>query len=416
MSTSYRKKMKGEIQMKKLLTIVLAVILILTNLVIAETDVEVQMYLLDLKANTINAQKIEGTFTVQNIENKIPTASFYRIEMYVGDTFEAWELISMGERVEFSIGAKETKTIAYTYEFPTTIPTGKYHLVARLFTRTGMPITVNTIDLGTIEGTDRFLETVTGYTMIKDASGQEVLPNSGPTFNQNDSIEAIVKLKNKSTEDIKAYAEIVVYAREIGFKEAEEKIVKTELTTFKANTETKYIINLPQMETPEAYLAVVTLKDENDQRVSGDLNYRYVIGGISGKILDITGIYNKEIKDAEIQVQVSGPADGSILENAKLVFTVYNKDTNQEIKKVEEIIDLGGETRIAAVPLELKSLLIENMEVEAKLMFGATELDSNKVGIHAENIKALEPEEKAVDDQVEFIKKLDENKLKELKE
>jgi len=383
--------------MKKLAIMILTVILMLTNLVFASTDVEVQMYLLDLNAISVDSQKIEGTFTVQNIENKIPTASFYRIEVYYGDTFDTWELISMGEKVEFSIGAKETKTISYTYEFPEAIPTGEYHLVARLITRTGMPITVNTMDLGRIEGTDRFLETVTGYTMIKDISGEEVLPESGPTFGQTDNIEGVVKLRNKSKQDINAYAEIVVYAREIGFKEAEEKIVKTDVATFKANKETSYTIKLPNMETPESYLAIVTMKDENGQKISGELKYRYVIAGISGKILDITGTYNEEIEDAEIQVQVSGPADGSILENSKLVFTVYNKDTNQEIKKVEEVIDLGGETRIVAVPMGLNNLAVENMEVEAKLMFGLTALDSNKVEIHAENIKNLKPEEKATD-------------------
>ena len=382
--------------MRKLTVMFLVVVLLLTNLVFA-ADVEVQMYVLDLKATTINNERIEGTFDVQNIESKVPTASFYRIEMYVGDTFETWELISMGEKIPFDIGAKETKTIAYTYEFPEVIPTGEYHLVARLLTRTGMPITVNTIELGKIEGTSRFLETVTGHTMIKDKTGQEVLPNSGPTFSESDNIEAFVKLKNKSSEDINAYAEIVVYAREIGFKETEEKIVKSEMTTFKANSETKYTIKLPNMETPESYLAIVTMKDENRKVVSGELNYRYVIAGISGKILDITGLYNKEVKDAEIQVQVSGPSDGTTLENAKLIFTVYNKDTAEEIKKVEEVIDLGGETRIVAVPLELKTLVVENMEVEAKLMFGLTELDSNKVEIKGEQIKELEPEEKAKD-------------------
>lgn len=157
--------------MRKLAVIFLAVVLVLTNLVFA-ADVEVQMYLLDLRATTINNERIEGTFEVQNIESKVPTASFYRIEVYVGDTFETWELISMGEQIPFDIGAKETKTIAYTYEFPEVIPTGEYHLVARLLTRTGMPITVNTIELGKIEGTSRFLETVTGYTMIKDKTGQ----------------------------------------------------------------------------------------------------------------------------------------------------------------------------------------------------------------------------------------------------
>lgn len=381
--------------MKKILITIFAVTLLLNNLVFAN-DVEVQMYLLDLKATKVNSQVVEGTFTVQNLENKIPTATFYRMEVYVGDTFETWELVSMGEQISFDIGAKETKTIPYKYDFPDVIPTGEYHLVARLLTRTGMPITVNTIDLGKIEGTDRFLETVTGYTMIKDTSGQEVLPHSGPTFGKTDNIEAHVRLKNKSKEDINAYAEIIVYAREIGFKEKEEKIVKTEVSTFKANTETDYIISLPQMEIPESYLAIVTMKDENDKVISGQLKYRYVIAGISGKILDITGLYNKEVKDAEIQVQVSGPADGTTLENSKLVFTVYNKDTNEVIKTVEEIIDLGGETRIAAVPLELDTV-VENMEIEAKLMFGLNELDSNKVEIKGENVKNLKPEDKAVD-------------------
>ena len=80
--------------MKKLLISILAVVLLLTNLVFA-TDVEVQMYLLDLKAMTVNAQKIEGTFTVQNIENKIPTASFYRIEVYVGDKFADESIVNI---------------------------------------------------------------------------------------------------------------------------------------------------------------------------------------------------------------------------------------------------------------------------------------------------------------------------------
>jgi len=382
--------------MKKILTAVLVLSLMLISFALA-ADVEVQMYLLDLKAHTVNNEKIEGTFTAQNIENKIPTAPFYRIEVYVGDTFETWELVSMGEKTEFSIGAKETKTISYTYEFPEAIPTGEYHLVARLLTRTGMPITVSTLDIGKIEGTDRFLETVTGYTRIKNLNGEIVMPNSGPTFGKENSPEGLVRLKNKSNKDIRACAEIVVHAREVGFKESEEKIVKTEYTTFKANTETDYIINLPSMEIPESYLAVVTMKDEEDKVVSGQLKYRYVIGGISGKILDITGLYNKELKDAEIQVQASGPADGTVLQNAKLVFTVYNKDTGEEIKKVEEVLDIGGATSIVAVPLELNNLVVENMEVEAKLMFGLTELDSNKIEIKGEKLKELKPEEKATD-------------------
>ena len=381
--------------MKKLLITILTLTLLLANLVFA-ADVEVDMYLLDLNATTVNNEKIEGTFTVQNIENKSPTASFYRIDVCVGDKFEEWELISAGDKIPFDIGAKETKTIQYTYEFPEAIPTGEYHIIARLLTRTGMPITVNTLDVGKIEGTDRFLETITGSMQIKTLSGEYVLPQSGPTFSKDDSPEAIVKLNNKSNQDINAYAEIVVHAREIGFKESEEKIVKSEIATFKANSETEYTINLPLMETPESYLAVVTMKDENDKVISGELKYRYVIAGISGKILDITGLYNREIKDAEVQVQVSGPSDGTTLENAKLVFTVYNKDTGEEIKKVEEVIDIGGATRIAAVPLELETV-VENMEVEAKLMFGLTELDSNRVEIKGENIKGLKEEEKATD-------------------
>lgn len=344
----------------------------------AEEDPLPELPITKLEFTHKDGKVVEGYFEVVNKKNTYSGDLVYVTEVYKGKEFVNWELVNKVV-VPFEIYPNETKIVNFSHKLPANISTDIYHMIVKILTRTGLPVGFRVEDIGELEGSGIYLSSKPDDAkFIKN--GTEIEPLTGPNYSPNEVPQAYVIYTNSSTEVVKAYPKITVYARDYHFKEAPIGTIKGTVEEFQPGQTKKVILSLPAQNEPESYLASVVMVDENDMPISGTREFRYVITGVSAKILNMDAWFDEATSKVTARVNVIGPADASEIRGAEVNVKVYDNKTNTVLKEETKTINLGPENQLINVEVELDKKAQE-LRVEAYIKYQDKVLDSDTLKI-----------------------------------
>jgi len=335
-----------------------------------------------------DSSSIKGTFVASNSNNTYDGNMVYVTEVYKGTQMSEWELINKSQH-PFEIYPYQTKTVSFTHMLPANIETNSYHMIIRILTRTGLVAGFRLEEIGEIKGSNYFLDSKgNDAKIIKD--GEEVFPLAGPTYTANQTPQAYIIFTNPTTNTIRAYPETIVYARDYHFKEAPVNKDKGDVVEFQPNETKKVTISLPAQSEPESYLAAVTMIDEKGKAVSGVREFRYVIGGVSAKILNASASFDKSTSKLNLKIYAIGPADATEIKGAIVEVNVYDDKDGKQIKNEQKTVDLGPQQQIINTEILLETMAA-NYRVDAAIKYDSKILDASTMKIPGQAFDERKP-------------------------
>lgn len=314
----------------------------------------------------------------------IPRLAVYK--NYDEESFSFLEDYMFFEPVSFSIGANESKELKYDCTFPKGLAIGSYSISIDFYERTNKISDYSTdIMLRPIETplqSARYsIDDVLEECIVVD--GQAYGAASGPTVKKDSKIQAQLNLKLNAEKNKRVMPKITVYNRTmLGGVISSSYGQSFELN---ANEEQQVFIDLPYINIPESYLIHVALVDENSSQISKTYEFRYVVKGATANVT-----YLEVSKDLDVTVGVVGPADASVLMNAKIYCNVYDSDYVL-LKTLEETRSLGVIEKKIKFSLKEISFTNDKAIVEINVVFDGkiiatkkNELEINKIDNTAE--------------------------------
>jgi hypothetical protein len=284
----------------------------------------------NLQIQSVTAEKITGTFALSNPKD------IYFSKLHIGT-----ELYHMADEHSSNLINKEFTTIvlprrsSYTYEFehkiPYNIPFGSYDFLLRLYSQSGTPLNFASSpleDLGSYS--TPFIINDPDYSHLLQ-NGQKIDdPLSGPNYNPLDDVIYVLLLENLSNQDIKVIPIVKVYDRSYVINSTPIEMQEGSEILFKPNEKKEVRISLPKIQKPRSYLASLSFLNQVDRgQISPNFEARYVISGVSAKILDHFASTNSA--SLSINTVIVGPADGSEIENANLKVSSYDASSKKQL-------------------------------------------------------------------------------------
>lgn len=285
------------------------------------------------------------------------------------------------EGEEFSLAPNETKTLTIKCEIPEEFP-NKSALISVSFYATTHRISIESEDFylmpikptfgGYMEG--EFLS----FWELHDGYYAEA--GTGPNVEADKLPKMRIVLTSTFEEEKTIYPEYTLYERLPVYNNKPLKTSFERGIVIGPGEEKELLLEVPDVTVPESYLLRVFFSDENGRQVSDLYSYRYVLIGDSAKVTKITfeGLNNENLVTAYLY----GPADGSVLEDLDVRFSVYDKNNNL-IKEYSKTTDLGPvvtkvETKLDTLPSEKAYVKVEVYKGEKKLASKTEELNFNE--------------------------------------
>jgi hypothetical protein len=284
----------------------------------------------NIQIKNVTEEKITGTFSLNN-----PT-DIYFSKLHIGT-----ELYYMADEESSNLINKEFTTIvlpkrqSYTYEFehriPYNIPFGSYDFLLRLYSQSGTPLNLASQSLKDIgKPSEPFITNDPVYSYLLQNEEKIDDPLSGPNYNPLDDSIFVLLLENLSNQDINIIPTVTVYDRSYVLNPTPIEMQEGIGFPFKAREKKEVRISLPKIQKPGSYLASVSfLNQDNRKQISPNFEARYVISGLSAKILDHFAITNSA--SLSINTVVVGPADGSEIGEASLKVTSYEATSKKQL-------------------------------------------------------------------------------------
>ena len=381
--------------MKKVITLISFLFIIVFCFAFqAKADsVAPQIFVSGLNFSVGTNNQISGQFTVWNSENSYYTDLSYSIRLFEGSDFNSLQLIDTDILpATFDIGPNQKITKSFTYQYPKDIVNDEYDIRAQV-------VTVKGTELGwedqpiALRGSGNFLNiqnTLSRVLSNKDSA----FPMMGIDVSPTDTVTAFLKVKNPGNA-ITVIPKIRIFKRQYNMALVQQ--YQDSPITF-AKNETKDInLIMPKLNVPESYLAEVKFYSGSDQ-VSGIQYFRWVVEGVSGKILNITTSKDAYLagENMKINVYYTGPADFSFIKGAQLETTVYDQNKNvvgKDLRIINMGPGLGSGPAVITIPLK-KDLI--NAVVDAQLINNAQVLDEYKMTLTTspQEIKQLQEKDK----------------------
>jgi hypothetical protein len=324
-----------------------------------------------LEKNVFSAGEfINGTFIVESGEPEAVSDLSYSVGLIQKYTDNAAEVfvneVNSAEKFFLRPGEKIEKE--FTYKIPKNLADGRYGLRIQLITGKGIPLGWNDYFINVENGGNFILLTspwVIDGGVKYDAAG-------GRSFDKDEAPIIEFLAVNQGSESVTAKPLIKIFRRHANLallKTYEEK--EFSLEPQKALS-IQYL--LPEMETPESYLAELVLADRNNNPISNILNFRWVISGMSAEILSlISSAPSKSDCDTQrLVVSYVGPADPEV-SGGKANLIVKIIDNGEIIGQAQKEIQLeAGETEFVVDA----GRCVEAPQITAEIVKDGTLLDS----------------------------------------
>ncbi len=332
-----------------------------------------------LDFNKVDSSGIEGTFEIENSASSFAGDLVYVTEVYAGEEFQDWGLVSKIVTDPLELYPNESKTINFTHPLYSNISDNTYHMIVKILTRTGLVAGIHMEQIGRIEGSNYWLSSrVNDVKIIKD--GQEGYALGGENYMPGESPEGYILLTNSTSQAIKAYPRITVYARDYHFRAQPVDMVSGTAENFQPGETKKVSISLPGQNEPESYLAAVVMVDEEDNPVSGVHEFRYVVEGVSAKILNIDVSVGEADSAVRTHVEVIGPADGTELENSMVETKVYDSESGELLEEDSQTVRLDSEGTVVTIDTTFDKE-IPDLRIEAAIKHQDEILDSSVLNV-----------------------------------
>ncbi len=335
------------------------------------------IFITSLDFNKVDSSGIEGTIKIENLTNSFAGDMVYVTEVYAGEEYQDWGLVSKIVTAPLELYPNESKTINFTHPLSPNISDNTYHMLVKILTRTGLVAGIHMEEIGRIEGTNYWLSSrVNDVKIIKD--GQEGYALGGQNYTPGESPEGYILLTNSTSQAIKAYPKITVYARDYHFRAQPVDMVSGTAEEFQPGETKKVNVSLPGQNEPESYLAAVVMVDEEDNPVSGVHEFRYVVEGASAKILNMEVSVEESDSAVRTHVEVIGPADGTELEDSIVEIKVYNNKSGELLKEDSQTVKLDSEGTVVTIDTTFGEE-IQDLRIEAAIKYKDEILDSSEL-------------------------------------
>lgn len=347
--------------------------------ILAETGYPMPQFEIDnINITYKDSTLIKGTFEVSNLNDIYVGNLVYVTKVYRGKLAREWELVNEVV-VPFQIYPKEIKVVNFVHKLPLNLVTDYYRITITILNENGLIVGYAVKDVGNIEGTNVFLISQNSEDkFISD--GKE---NSALNYNivqAGESPQIKINLTNISSQIIKAWPIVKIYAGESEFKSLVISEFKGNVEEFQKNEKKEIIIKLPPQEKAGLYVASVTMMDKDNNPVSGIHEFRYIVKGISAKIVNVDALFNELGSKVKIRVSISGPLDFSKIPNAIVEVNVYEHNTGELIKQEAKVFELGPMIQTIDFDLELNGVM-QDLRIETFIKYNSKILDSSIIKI-----------------------------------
>lgn len=331
--------------MKKVILLFCVVVMCLATFSFAETSLNIAK-VDDFSISFMQDNKIFGSFEIKELNQRYYDELKYMLFLVPKDIYEknnnTYLVAHSSEVGSFSLSANEEKVVAFEYKVPkNTIPEGYYTLVLKIYNNSSELFAPYTID-------DIYIVSEISGFLLPENEGENHFykikgferPMSGPFFDVNDSPTAYIKLKSTFSEEIKVKPRIRFYKRLPVFENEELYQQFGKEVILKSNQSKELAIELPKLKVPESYYFTVQLVDENDNPVSYEYNFRYVVNGETAKISQISTLYDSYNKTMDVSIYYIGSSDGKKIDDVTFITGVYETETGKRIESYTDNLTL----------------------------------------------------------------------------
>jgi len=322
-------------------------------------DGKVEFEVTNFEVNSIVNDTIKGGFEIKNKTAYATDNLFYSIVLVPEDkdAFALDAFLYQSEPKQFSLAPGEEKLIAYEIGSFKNFYNDRYYVVLKIMNKTQTLWANEALGpyaLG--EKTEFLISSNYDNTHYYDIKGYTD-PLSGPYFESGKSPKAYINIKSTYDEDVSLKPRFIIYKRKECHLSDPLKVVFGDEITFKPGEEKLVELKLPVMEEPESYLIKVAFI-EGKKKVSYDYYFRYVVNGVSGKILGFTTYYDFTEDKVKINSMLIGPASDEKLEDVEVAISFFSEEINGYYQIFNEKVDLSSET----INLDFSFKLPQNIE------------------------------------------------------
>jgi hypothetical protein len=330
----------------------------------------------DFKINGVIGNEIKGEVTVSNNEDYYLTGLDYELKLFQGDSFDDYKPVDVAlQKESFFIPPKTAVVKSFDYFYPQNIITGDYSLMAQVVARGIGELGWKSAPVA-LKGQNKFLEMFPAQSRVL-AGGKEYWTMEGANIAPAEAVTAVFTVKNPGNE-ISVTPDVKIFKRQIDMGLAKE-YRDAPITIGKGETK-KISLQMPKFDAPESYLAQVRLYQGQEQ-VSGIENFRWVVKGQGGKILDIKSAkdYFKAGDTMELAIESVGPADATDLGQGKLEITVYNNGGNA-VASVSKDVPINSDSVSSEIKIPIAKDLVAP-GIKASLVKDGKILDESTISL-----------------------------------
>lgn len=293
---------------------------------------------------------VTGTFTVENHEKTVLTDLRHQIQVLGPipppkpgeisvDSAPEYDRVVSKESVSVLPG--QSKQVPFRYQAPR-LPEGNYRLRIRIITSQGRELGWEdaTVRLGT-PGVS-FVLLQPGPVVLPD--GTTGHPDEGINVNPGTGLKLRGQGENLSRSPLTVIPHLELYQWDLTGKKLREQ--NFDALTIAPRQTANVEVPVTVETSPDAYHAVLTLRDQQGNRVSSQATYRYVVKGVSGKV--VTARF-KELATAKgavavIAADLVGPADRLTQVETRATVELLDGDSAVAEQTIPATLDLNVKT------------------------------------------------------------------------
>ena len=316
------------------------------------------------------SEEIRGSFTIWNAENRAVNGINLKYVL-LSKNEEGLPEVFLDEQIlpaKFNLLTGEKKNFSISYKSPINVNSGKYSFRVTLLL-SGFPLGWEEKEIN-LAGKGRFLFLDEPFIIRGSA---EKSPLTGVVFGQKEEPYLKFTVSNLGKEQLTAIPKITIFERAASERKI-ESFNQPEIS-LKAQQSLKIIYSLPIYQKPESYLAEIQLFGKDDQLLSNQLFFRWVVSGLGGEIIEVSldkENYQKG-EEAKVNLLITGPADMTtdpgqgqisidLLSAENIVAGSFKKAINLNEKSYSFIIPIEKDVAYPLIKVELKkdNLLLDD--------------------------------------------------------
>ena len=245
---------------------------------------------------------------------------------------------------EIRLTEQEERVVPFSYT-PPSVPAGEWRLQVGIINTNGQRLGY-TDSAVTLPGSESGFALFGNGGVLPDGAAETFEPLTGPVVAPGSTVTLTYRLKNIGSQPLTGTPTLTTYTVSATGEQVNQETAPA--VTLAPGTEQEGSFTTTVATSPEPYYATLVLRDGTGQRISSVADFRWVVSGISGKILDAS--FNKITDTQAIAlVDLAGPADLQTTVTAHL--------------HAQLLDNAGIVTEAASDPIALGPDFIESVEI-----------------------------------------------------